>query len=68
MDKQHGDSCNCEFCTTTRLLTTDLYKTRATTTLQRRFKAILKQMVETVASELPSPYEEGTRDRGFWYY
>ena len=50
------------------LLTTDLYKTRATTTLQRRFKAVLKQMVETVASELPSPYEEGTRDRGFWYY
>ena len=65
---EHDDSCDCEFCTTTRLLTTDLYKTRATTTLQRRFKAVLKQMVETVASELPSPYEEGTRDRGFWYY
>ena len=63
MVKHHGDSCNCEFCTTTRLPTT-----KAATTLQRRFKAILKQMVETVASELPSPYEEGTRDRGFWYY
>ena len=66
MDK-HGDSCDCEFCTTTRLLTTDLYKTKATTTLQRRFKTVLKKMAETVASEL-TPYEEGTRDRGFWYY
>tara|TARA_R110002020_G_scaffold72635_1_gene186786 strand:- start:4505 stop:4708 length:204 start_codon:yes stop_codon:yes gene_type:complete len=64
---EHGDSCDCEFCTTTRLLTTDLYKTKATTTLQRRFKAVLKKMAETVASELPSPYEEGNQLYGFWY-
>ena len=63
MDKQHGDSCNCEFCTTTRSLTTDLYKTTGTTTLQKRFKTVLKKI-----ANLPPPYEEGTRDRGFWYY
>jgi hypothetical protein len=67
MVKQHGQCCDCDFCKTTRLLTTDLYKIKATTTLQRRFKTVLKQLAETLASELPSPYEEGNELKGFWY-
>ena len=59
--------CRCAFCVETRLLANEFDLFVATTSLQKRMKRAIKK-IEDRAKNDPIPYEEGTRNKGFWYY
>ena len=59
--------CRCAFCVETRLLNNEFDLFVATTPLQTRMKTVIKQIEDRVKSD-SVPYEEGTRNKSFWYY
>tara|TARA_R110000824_G_scaffold20193_1_gene76579 strand:+ start:445 stop:657 length:213 start_codon:yes stop_codon:yes gene_type:complete len=65
MTKEDSEDC-LEFYLLTKKLTTDLYRAKSPTKLQRCFKEALKAVKKTVDTDLQAPYEE--RTPGFWYY
>jgi hypothetical protein len=58
--------CRCAFCVETRLLANEFDLFVAKTPLQKRMKTVIKRIEDRVKDS--PPYEEGTRDKGFWYY
>ena len=59
--------CRCPFCVETRLLANEFDLFVAKTPLQKRMKSVIKKIEDRI-KDAPSPYEEGIRDKGFWYY
>ena len=59
--------CRCAFCVETRLLANDFDLAVATTPLQKRMKTVIKKIEDRIKNN-SSPYEEGTRNKSFWYY
>lgn len=52
------------FCQETRLLANEF---DTTTSLPKRMKTVIKKIEDRVKND-PTPYEEGIRNKGFWYY